>query len=599
MAAHGRVVSTNDLIDELWDEPAPGAVGAVRTFIGELRRILEPQRLPHTPPTVLVTVDDGYALRLAPDAVDLWRAERSLQESAAADSAEAETLIAAALSEWRGTPYQEFATRSWAQAERARLATLRADAEEQRADALLELGRASEVIPLLEQHVTAYPWREGGWRLLALALYREEQQSEALAVLRRARTYLSEDLGLDPGRRLADLERDILRTDPALDPPRRSTSILVGTAAAHAQTGPRAQLESASTLLPRLAVSGGLEFAAEQRLATITAAEEFGDVELTARVIGGFDVPGVWTRSDDPEQSAAIVTAALRTLSALPSTASDRSRARLLATLAMESRGTTNRGAEAREAERIARSLGDPQLLCFALGARYMHSFDSAGLAIDRERVAAELVRVARSAELPTFEIHGHLIRMQALCALDEIGAAAGEADAVDALARQHERPLATVFTAWFRRTFTGATEAPPSGREMPGFSRGIVALAQVAAAVRADTDLAAELPDGDFGPYEPWARPLVLARAGHSDDATAALDAVPDPPHDLLLEVAWFLVARAALEVRHLPVARRASHALRPAGAERAAGSGVIDLGPIAPLLLELDEFISSSQTT
>ncbi|GAA3882801.1 BTAD domain-containing putative transcriptional regulator [Leifsonia kafniensis] len=592
--AHGRAVSTSELIDELWDEPAPGAVGAVRTFIGELRRILEPHRPAHAPPTVLVTVGDGYALRLAPDGVDLWRAERSLREATGASPETAAPLIAAALAEWRGSAVEEFATRPWAQSERTRLATLRADAVEQLADALLALDRASEVIPLLEQQVVAYPWREGGWRVLALALYREERQSEALIVLGRARKYLADDLGLDPGRRLADLERGILRSDSALDPPRRSSSLLIGTATAHSQTGARTQLESASTLLPRLAVSGGLEFATEQRRATIAAAEELSDPELTARIIGSFDVPGIWTRSDDPVHSAAIVSAALRTLAALPSTASDRARARLLATLAMESRGTASHSAEAHEAERIARSLGDPQLLCFALSARYMQNFETTGLARDRERLASELIAIAQAAELPTFEIHGHLIRMQALCALDDINAAAAEADVVDALAAQHERPLVTVFTSWFRWTFTDAAETPPTGREMPGFSRGIVALAHLTHALRADADL----PDGDFGPYEPWARPLLLARAGRREEAAAALEALPAPPLDLMLEVSWFLVGQAALEIRELSAARRARDALLPAAAERAAGSAVVDLGPLAALLGELDALLNQSDS-
>ena len=71
VAAHGRVVSTKALIDDLWeDEPPAGAVGAVRTFVGELRRVLEPDRGPGEPPAELVTVVDGYAFRVDENAVD-------------------------------------------------------------------------------------------------------------------------------------------------------------------------------------------------------------------------------------------------------------------------------------------------------------------------------------------------------------------------------------------------------------------------------------------------------------------------------------------------------------------------------------------------
>lgn len=590
VTARGTAMSTSELVAELWDEPATGAVGAVRTFVGELRRILEPDRPARTPPAVLVTVGDGYALRVAPDSVDLWRAERMLRETSDATPETAEPLITAALAEWRGTAFEEFASRPWAQAERARLAALRADSVERLADARLALGRAADAIPLLDRHVAAHPWREGGWRLLALALYRDERRGEALGALRRARRHLADELGLDPGIRLAELERGILRRDRALDVPDRSGSILLRTASAHVHSGARAQLESVSALLPGLAVSGELRFAMHQRIAAIHAAEELGDPELTARVIGSFDVPGVWTRSDDPAQSAAVVDAALRTLSLLSAGASERSRARLLATVAMESRGTASRGGEAREAERIARKVGDPQLLCFALSARYMQCFETAGLAHERKTIAAEIVTVAHAAELPTFEINGRVIRMQALCALDDIIAAGIEADAIDALAVRHERPLATVFTGWFRSTFTGGTDVPPSGTEMPGFAEGIAALARLAAALRADEVLS----DGDFGPYEPWVRPLLFTRAEHRRhehrrDAAALLDTMPSPPHDLLLEVLWTLVGRAALDIAHAPVIRRAHDALRPAATEWAAGSAVVDLGPVSAILAEL----------
>ena len=468
-------------------------------------------------------------------------------------------------------PFEEFADRPWAQPERARVAALRADAVERAAE-----GGAAEVVQLLEQHVEAYPWRENGWRLLALALYRSERRADALAVVRRARTRLVDELGLDPGPRLADLERDLLRGDV----PDTGGSLLLRAATAHARSGARAQLESANALLPGLAMSGGLGLVGEQRLAAIAAAEELGDTDLTARIVGGFDVPGIWTRSDDPDQAAALVGAALRLLPA----STGRTRARLLATVAMESRGTADRTAEADEAVHLARSVGDPQLLCFALGARWMQCFAATGLAHERDAIGAEIVAVATTAELPTFEIHGRLIRLQALCALDDVAAATVEADAVDALAARHERPLATVFTAWFRHTFTDPSVVPPPADDMPGLAHGIAALSDVTTALRDGRPL----PDADVGPYEPWVRPLLLARAGRRPEAAAALDAVPDPPRDLLLEAMWCLVGLAAGEVDHRAARHRALDALRPAMDERAAGSGVIDLGPIARLLQE-----------
>ena len=581
-AAHGRSVSTQHLIEELWEDAPPGAVGAVRTFIGELRRILEPDRPARTPPAVLLTTAGGYALAPQMADVDLWRAEHAVQAAAGLDPAAREELLASALDEWSGAAFQEFSTRPWARAERARIAELRASTAEQLAETRLGLGRPGDVLTLLDAHVSEHPWREEGWRLLALALYRTARQGDALALLANARSTLRHDLGLDPGHRLADLEQRILRQDPSLDlVPDGGSSLLWQAVAAAGQTGKRAQLEGVARLLPVLAVSGSVRLAAEQRLAAITAAEQFGDPELAARVIGGFEVPGSWTRSDDPVQSAAIVDAAVRTLNVLPPGTSARVRARLLATVAMESRGTASRMAEAREAEQIARDLNDPSLLCFALSARYQQTFETAGLASAREALGAEIVAVALEAELPTFEIQGRLLRMQALCALDDVAAASREADRIDGLAARFDRSLATVFTGWFRWTFTDGPP-PPDGTEMPGFHTGLPALAELTRAVRSGTDL----PDGGFGPYEQWVRPLLLVRTGLREEARSALDTLPDPPRDLLLEVLWFLTGLAAVESRHRPAGRRASRALLPAAGERAAGSGAVDVGPVQRLI-------------
>src|SRR3712207_4249005 len=68
--ARGRAVSADSLIGDLWDDGRPGTVGAVRTFVGELRRILEPERPARSAPTILVTEGRSYALRLASTAVD-------------------------------------------------------------------------------------------------------------------------------------------------------------------------------------------------------------------------------------------------------------------------------------------------------------------------------------------------------------------------------------------------------------------------------------------------------------------------------------------------------------------------------------------------
>jgi DNA-binding SARP family transcriptional activator len=614
--AHRRVVPVDRLVDDLWDDPPPGAVGAVRTFVAALRRALEPGRPPRAPARLLVTEGPGYALRAREDTVDAWRFEREVTDADALPSQDRLDVLRRALERWRGPAYADFADEPWTRAERSRLAELRLHAVEQCGRARLDQGRAAEAVADLDAHAADHPWREDAWRLLALALYRSGRQGDALAVLRRARTLLVEQLGVDPGPRLRRLEEDVLRhadhLSPAAGADDAAERAWARASAAFDRTVPvgrRARLESTVGLLRELAVTGagGLEEARRQRTAAIAAAEELGDPELTARVIGAYDVPAIWTRSDDPAQAARVVAAAERALEALPPEGHDAARARLLATVALESRGTGSDRARraAREAEALARRLGDAALLAFALNGAYMQSFDRTGRAPERDAIGAELVGSSVRHGLASFEVLGHLVRLQARSALADPAGADVHAAAVDRLAARYERPLANVFTRWYRAMRLADDERVPVGtaeaayREaashlgatgMPGLAEGLPHLALVCLRERrglpAPTD-----EEADPGPYAPWTRPLELVARGRRAEAAAALRRVPDPPADLLLEALWCLTARAALTLGDRDTVRRARDALAPAAAEHAgAGSGVLTLGPVAGYLDELD---------
>ncbi|MGI5322137.1 ATP-binding protein [Actinomadura nitritigenes] len=220
-AAHGRMVPADRLVEDLWAGTAPPrAAAGLQSFVSHLRRALEPGRPPRTPARVLVTEPPGYALRLPDDAVDAWRFDALIDGAArrlaAGDPAGARRDAEAALAEWRGPAYAEFAALPWAAAEAARLDERRRLAAERRAEAMLALGAAAEAVPDLEAHAAAHPLREEAWRLLALALYRTGRQGDALAALRRARAALTEELGVDPGPALRDLEAGILAQAPDL-----------------------------------------------------------------------------------------------------------------------------------------------------------------------------------------------------------------------------------------------------------------------------------------------------------------------------------------------------------------------------------------------
>ncbi|TDC20218.1 AfsR/SARP family transcriptional regulator [Actinomadura bangladeshensis] len=601
--ARGRVVPVSLLVDDLWMDPPSDGIGAVRTFVAALRRVLEPDRPPRTPSRLLVTEGPGYALRPGPDGVDAWRFEQAV--AATAPPSEVLAALDEALAQWRGPAYAEFADEPWARAERSRLAELRLRAIERRAEARLALGLAADAVPDLDAHVAEHPWREDAWRLLALALYRTGRQGDALAVIRLARALLVEQLGVDPGPELRRLEEDILRQAEHLD----ATSQLWARAAeAYDRTvsaGARSRLESTVGILRNLAVSGGggLEAAREQRVPAITAAEQLGDPVLTARVIGAYDVPAIWTRSDDPGQAVQVVAAAERTLAALPA-GHEAARARLLATIAVESRGTATRRAReaARQAEAIARGLDDPALLAFALNGVFMQSFERAGLARRRDEIGAELVGLSVRHDLANYEVLGRLIRMQARGALADFAGADEQAAAVERLAESHERPLVGVFTAWYRAlrlASSGASRAEAEaaylsaadrmqGSGMPGLEDGLLPLALLC--LRVQHQQPAQTEPTDWGPYEPWARPLVLLAHNRPHEAAAALQKAPDPPHDLLFEALWCLTATAALAVNDHETMQRAHAELAPAAAELAgAGSGILTLGPVSRYLTDL----------
>ncbi|MGY1616648.1 BTAD domain-containing putative transcriptional regulator [Geodermatophilus sp. SYSU D00691] len=218
LLARGEIVPADRLVESVWgDAPPADTTAALQSYVSHLRRRLEPGSAARARSTVLVREGPGYAVRLPADAVDAWRFERLLQQ-AAAEPDRAVPLLEEALRLWRGPALADYADAPWAQAEIGRLAELRATARERLLAARLEAGEAALLVADLEAMVAEEPLREERWRLLALALYRAGRQADALAALRRARTTLADELGVDPGPALRELERAVLDQSPALRP---------------------------------------------------------------------------------------------------------------------------------------------------------------------------------------------------------------------------------------------------------------------------------------------------------------------------------------------------------------------------------------------
>ena len=211
-----EVVPADRLIDELWGEDSPeDAAAALRVNISRLRKAL--------PDDVLATRSPGYVLGIEQGALDLHRFERLVEDGrrllANGLAADASQRLRDALSLWRGPALADFAYESFAQAAIARLEEIRVTAVELRIEADLSLGRDDALVGELEALVAEHPLRERLRTYLMTALYRSGRQAEALRVYQDARWALVDTLGIEPSTALRDLERAILRHDPALEAP--------------------------------------------------------------------------------------------------------------------------------------------------------------------------------------------------------------------------------------------------------------------------------------------------------------------------------------------------------------------------------------------
>lgn len=228
----GRPVTTQQLIDALWgEEPPPRAVGALRTYVSRLRGVIEPERAARAPAEVLVSVADGYALRIPEEAVDALAFEQAL---AAADEAlggkehaAAHKHLSDALALWEGVPLAGV-TGPYADGARDRFAERRLRAQELRLETELALGRAAETVAELTALVAEHPLRERLRGLLMVALYRSGRQAEALGVYTDTRRLLVDELGVEPGPELAALHARMLDGDPELAPQQSASEPVAG-----------------------------------------------------------------------------------------------------------------------------------------------------------------------------------------------------------------------------------------------------------------------------------------------------------------------------------------------------------------------------------
>ncbi len=332
----GRPVSADRLIDLLWgDGQAANPANALQAQIGQLRRTLGP--------AAILTTEAGYALAAGPDEVDVVRFEQLVAKgrrlAADGELAPASAALGEALGLRRGEPLAEFTSAGFFDAERAHLDELTLVAIESRAGADLELGRHGELAGELEALCREHPLRERLCELLILALYRSGRQAEALRAYTEIRDRLIDELGIDPGPALRELQARILAQDPSLGPasapasPAPAQVVAPPKAAGHLGDSlvPAPLLEtklyvprSRRGLVPRPRLSERLNRGIASKLMLVSAPAGFGKTTLlTEWLAAGPAAPAderlvAWLSLDradnDPASFWTYVIAALRTV---------------------------------------------------------------------------------------------------------------------------------------------------------------------------------------------------------------------------------------------------------------------------------------------
>jgi DNA-binding SARP family transcriptional activator len=279
-----EVVPVARLVDEVWgDDPPVTAGNVLQTYVSQLRKVLGRD--------VIATRGRGYVAAVVEGALDLRHFERRASAGARAltdgrfDVAAMEFRAALAL--WRGPALADLADEPCARTIAARLDELRLVASERAIDADLACGREAELLAELEDLVSRHPLHERFRAQQMLALYRCGRQADALAAFQSARRTLVEELGIEPGAVLRDVQRAILEQDPALAPPRASSS-----ASAPIADEPRRIMTAAlgnATLSTLVAIGARLAGGSERELvvaASVASADELSDAVQRVKHLG-------------------------------------------------------------------------------------------------------------------------------------------------------------------------------------------------------------------------------------------------------------------------------------------------------------------------
>lgn len=218
------VVSTDFLAEAVWGSNPPAKPGPqLQVYVANLRRVLDANRPKGEPSTRVVSRLGGYVLAATSNELDLLRFREHVvaggMEVQAGDLVQAAEILRDAVGLFGKAVFPDLADLELFRPELDALEEARLDVYQDLIDIELALGRQTALVGELQSLVAQQPYRERLWASLVLALYRSDRQADALAACRDARNVFLGDLGIDPGPRLRDLERSVLRQDRSLDAP--------------------------------------------------------------------------------------------------------------------------------------------------------------------------------------------------------------------------------------------------------------------------------------------------------------------------------------------------------------------------------------------
>jgi predicted ATPase/DNA-binding SARP family transcriptional activator len=301
----GSLVRTDRLIEDLWSDQAKAVTrNTLQAKVSKVRRVLGD-------PGLVTGSGTGYTLNVDPGCVDalevLRLAESATRLREAGDDHASARACTTALSMFRGEILPDAGDGDWVAPCRARLDEARLRLSEDGLGARIDLGASGELVGELEDLVRAHPLREGLWKLLITALYRDGRQADALAAYRRLRQELAAELGLDPSPELRALEQQVLRHDPGLDAGERAARSARARPARSVDAKPRQPARSvqagvgnlrglSASLIGRAADLGALTgLVAEHRLVTVVGPAGVGKTRLAIEVARAADAAdGAW-----------------------------------------------------------------------------------------------------------------------------------------------------------------------------------------------------------------------------------------------------------------------------------------------------------------